>query len=48
VKSPSTTNAAEYGSPAPGATAGLPTAEGYFPLKFEEPVTRAAMIGQAQ
>ena len=26
-----------YGSPAPGATAGPPTAEGYFPLKFEEP-----------
>jgi len=34
------TNAAEYGSPAPGHTAGQPTAEGYFPLNFEEPASQ--------
>ena len=38
----STTSAAEYGSPAPGATAGLPPAEGHVPLKFEEPPWRIA------
>jgi hypothetical protein len=33
------TNDAEYGSPAPGNTAGPPPAEGRFPLKFEEPAS---------
>ncbi len=41
-----TTSAAEYGSPAPGNTAGSPPAEGRFPLKFEEPASSGWHVQQ--